>query len=66
MLAEQGLTVPTAHGAPKLNPVARELRSAELGLRAPAGVPAHPAGGVRGDDDQYRGLRGVYGLGEAG
>ena len=66
VLAEQGLTVPTAHGAPKLNPVASELRSAELGLVRLLVCLRIPLGGVRGDDDQYRGLRGVYGLGEAG
>jgi hypothetical protein len=67
VLKRDGLTVPTAHGAPKLNPVASELRSAELGLVRLLVCLHIPLGGVRGSDDgdQYRGLRGVYSMGGA-
>jgi hypothetical protein len=67
-LANDGVTVLTRHGEPKLNPVASELRSAELGLCRLLICLRIPLGD-RGDDDggqhQHRGMRGVYGLGEA-
>jgi hypothetical protein len=69
VLAETGLTQLTAHGSVKLNPVAAELRAAELGLcrlllclRIPLGGAEDEAAGGR---EQHRGMRGVYGLGAA-
>jgi hypothetical protein len=65
VLAETGLTQLTAHGAVKLNPVAAELRSAELGLCRLLLCLRIPLGGVQGDSDgqgQHRGMRGVYSI----
>jgi hypothetical protein len=68
VLAETGLTTTTAHGSVKLNPVASELRAAELGLCRLLLCLKIPLGGV--DDEQagrgqHRGLRGVYSVGAA-
>jgi hypothetical protein len=60
-LAETGLTQLTAHGAVKLNPLAAELRSAELGLCRLLLCLRIPLGGVEGEGQgQHRGMRGVY------
>jgi hypothetical protein len=65
-LAETGLTQLTAHGAVKLNPVAAELRSAELGLCRLLLCLRIPLGGVEGESHgQHRGMRGVYQIGGA-
>ena len=67
VLAETGLTTVTAHGAVKLNPVAAELRASELGLARLLCALRIPLGGEQADDGgrgQYRGMRGVYGLGK--
>jgi hypothetical protein len=67
VLAETGLTTRTAAGAVKVNPVVSELRASEIAfarllvcLRIPDG--SAEVGEVAG---QRRGLRGVYGLGDA-
>jgi hypothetical protein len=69
VLADTGLTTTTAHGAVKLNPVAAELRAAELALCRLLLCLRIPLGGVEDDQapegdggGQYRGMRGVYGL----
>jgi len=65
-LAETGLTQLTAHGAVKLNPVAAELRAAELGLCRLLLCLRIPLGGVEDEQrGQHRGLRGVYSVGPA-
>jgi hypothetical protein len=67
-LAETGLTQLTAHGAVKLNPLAAELRAAELGLARLLLCLRIPLGGVQDEDaphGQYRGMRGVYSVGGA-
>jgi hypothetical protein len=66
-LAETGLTQPTAHGAVKLNPLAAELRAAELGLCRLLLCLRIPLGGAEDDGagSQHRGMRGVYSLGGA-
>ena len=67
-LAETGLTQLTAHGAVKLNPLAAELRSAELGLCRLLLCLRIPLGGVedeQGARGQHRGMRGVYQIGGA-
>jgi hypothetical protein len=67
-LAETGLTQRTAHGAVKLNPLAAELRSAELGLCRLLLCLRIPLGGVEDEDrarGQHRGVRGVYSIGGA-
>jgi hypothetical protein len=64
-LAETGLTTTTAHGAVKLNPVAAELRAAELGLARLLVCLRIPLGGVEDESPpggQHRGIRGVYRL----
>src|SRR6266487_2028633 len=61
-LAETGLTTRTAHGAVKLNPVASELRSAELGLCRLLLCLRIPLGGDDEQRGQHRGMRGVYQL----
>ena len=67
-LAETGLTQLTAHGAVKCNPLAAELRSAELGLCRLLLCPRIPLGGVEdehGARRQHREMRGVYQIGGA-
>jgi hypothetical protein len=67
-LAETGLTQLTAHGAVRLNPLAAELRSAELGLCRLLLCLRIPLGGVEDEQDargQHRGMRGVYQIGRA-
>jgi hypothetical protein len=67
-LAETGLTQRTAHGAVKLNPLAAELRSAELGLCRLLLCLRIPLGGEQDEDGargQHRGMRGVYSIGGA-
>jgi hypothetical protein len=67
-LAETGLTQMTAHGAVKLNPLAAELRSAELGLCRLLLCLRIPLGGVEDEGaarGQHRGMRGVYSIGGA-
>ena len=66
-LAETGLTQLTAHGAVKLNPLAAELRSAELGLCRLLLCLRIPLGGVEDEAPrgQHRGMRGVYAIGGA-
>jgi hypothetical protein len=67
-LAETGLTQLTAHGAVKLNPLATELRSAEMGLCRLLLCPRIPLGGVedeQGARGQHRGMRGVCQIGGA-
>jgi hypothetical protein len=68
VLAETGLTTMTAHGAVKLNPVASELRSAEIALARLLMALRIPVGGVEEEgpsassSSQHRGMRGVYQL----
>ncbi len=65
VLAETGLTQPTAHGSVKLNPVAAELRASELALCRLLLCLRIPLGGVENEDGargQHRSMRGVYGL----
>ena len=67
-LAETGLTQLTAHGAVKLNPLAAELRSAELGLCRLLLCLRIPLGGIEDQESargQHRGMRGVYQIGGA-
>jgi hypothetical protein len=54
----------TAHGAVKLNPLAAELRSAELGLCRLLLCLRIPLGGVEDEAPrgQHRGMRGVYSI----
>ncbi len=67
-LAATGLATVTAHGTPKLNPLAAELRSSELALCRLLLCLRIPLGGVEDDQEpaggggQYRGMRGVYAL----
>jgi hypothetical protein len=67
VLAETGLTTMTAHGSVKLNPVAAELRSAEIALARLLVCLRIPVGGVEDEPSaagagQHRGMRGVYQL----
>ncbi len=66
VLAETGLTTVTAFGSVKLNPVAAELRSAELALCRLLLCLRIPVGGIQDEPGetggQYRGMRGVYAL----
>lgn len=66
-LAETGLVQRTAHGSAKLNPLAPELRAAELGLARLLVCLRIPLGGVEDEDQgqQRRGVRGVYSIGAA-